>query len=89
MEIIVTDLNEVPEYFTGIVHEYYLDKLNVFAIIYFENGKLHREDGPAIIYNSGLKKWYFQGENISPQELFDKLTSEQKERVIWNLDEWK
>ena len=29
---------------------------------YLSNGILHREDGPAIIYSDGTKKWFFQGQ---------------------------
>ena len=28
------------------------------ATIYYKEGKVHREDGPAIIYENGTKKWY-------------------------------
>ncbi len=28
---------------------------------YYINGKLHREDGPAIIYANGGKQWYTNG----------------------------
>ena len=28
---------------------------------WFHNGKLHRENGPAIIYPSGFKYWYLNG----------------------------
>ena len=30
--------------------------------MYYFNGKLYREDGPAIIYPSGIKQWYQNGE---------------------------
>jgi hypothetical protein len=41
--------------FTGIV------KWNNDNIEYFKNGKWHREDGPAMIWQSGGKSWYFKG----------------------------
>ena len=28
---------------------------------WFLNGKLHREDGPAIVYENGEKQWYLHG----------------------------
>lgn len=56
---------------------------------WFLDGKRHRVDGPAIEYNDGSKEWYYEGRPISPMELFERLTPEQKEKVIWDLDEWK
>ena len=32
---------------------------------YYINGKLHREDGPAIIYNNGHKEWWINGHRVS------------------------
>ena len=28
---------------------------------WYENGKLHREDGPAVEWSDGGKEWYFEG----------------------------
>jgi hypothetical protein len=28
---------------------------------YKKNGQLHREDGPAVIYDNGFKEWYLNG----------------------------
>ena len=45
---------ETDEFFTG--------KVNLPDVTnYFKNGKLHREDGPAVIHN-GTKEWYQNGE---------------------------
>jgi len=41
--------------FTGIHKGKYGD------IRYYKDGKLHREGGPAIIYNNGDREWYFNG----------------------------
>ena len=41
--------------FTGVVK----DKDNTIA--YFLNGQYHREDGPAIEWANGIKKWYLNG----------------------------
>ena len=30
--------------------------------IWFENGHIHRADGPAIIWNDGRKDWFIHGE---------------------------
>ena len=32
---------------------------------WFLNGKLHREDGPAIEYSTGTKKWYLNDKSMS------------------------
>ncbi len=52
------------------------------------NGKLHRDDGPAVIYSDGDKQWWLNGENYSQEEWFELLNPEQKEKVIWNMDNW-
>ena len=28
---------------------------------WFKNGKLHREDGPAVVYSDGTEKWFKEG----------------------------
>jgi hypothetical protein len=45
---------------------------------WFLNGKLHREDGPAVEYSNGAKSWY----------LNDKLHREDGPAVEWS-DEYK
>ena len=37
---------------------------------WYLNGKLHREDGPAIEWSDGLKQWYLKGELYSEEFLF-------------------
>jgi len=37
------------------------DRYNQHKKIWFFQGKLHREDGPAIEYPNGTKKWYLNG----------------------------
>ena len=36
---------------------------------WYLNGKLHREDGPAIEYPSGYKAWYLNDKRVSEEEL--------------------
>ena len=31
---------------------------------WYLNGKLHREDGPAVEYSGGYKEWYYQDREI-------------------------
>ena len=35
------------------------------------NGKLHREDGPAVEYSDGHKEWYLHGKKVHPETLVD------------------
>ena len=48
---------------------------NDFYKIYFLDGKVHREDGPAIDDNDGTKGWYLRDKRINciTQEEFERL----------------
>ncbi len=48
-------LEEIPENFTGIAEYINGDK------VWYKEGNLHREDGPAIEAANGTKKWYKNG----------------------------
>lgn len=75
--------NDVPKGFTGICRH------PLGTLVYYEGGKVHRKNGPAIIYHDGGKGWYWQGRISTKEEIFEKLSDEEKEEVIWNMDEWK
>ncbi len=62
------------------------DKLIYSA--WYINGLYHRDDGPAIMWSDGSKLWFLNNEGYSQEEWFDKLTPEQKEKVLWNMDNW-
>jgi hypothetical protein len=49
---------------------------------WYQNGKRHREDGPAIEYAHGSKYWYINGKqiNCTTQEEFEKLL---KLKAFW------
>jgi hypothetical protein len=32
--------------------------------VWHKDGKAHRDDGPAIIYRDGLKRWYHNGRRL-------------------------
>lgn len=74
---------QVPRDFTGICRH------PLGTLVWYENGKVHRKDGPAIIYYTGERRWYFDGSISSKEEVFEKLTDEERDKVIWNMDEWK
>lgn len=65
---------------------------------YIKDHFLHREDGPAVIWEGGAsydgqkagKEFWLHGKKFhSAEEYFEALTSEQKEKAVWNLDEIK
>jgi hypothetical protein len=35
---------------------------------WYLNGKLHREDGPAVEYSSGTKVWYLNGFRVTKEQ---------------------
>ena len=45
----------IPDNFTGIIKNQYGEKL------WYKDGKLHRDDGPAMEYAHGRKDWYKEG----------------------------
>ena len=55
MKLIELEQN-IPKDFTGIC------RVDAYKrICYYKNGKLHREDGAAIIYDDGTKYWMLNG----------------------------
>ena len=47
---------DIPKDFTGICK-----MLDYNSIRYYKNGKIHREDGPAIICDDGINFWFLNG----------------------------
>jgi len=37
------------------------------------NGKLHREDGPAVVYTNGRKTWYLEDKKYTEEEFNKKM----------------
>ena len=35
--------------------------INKETVTYYKNGKIHREDGPAVEYRDGTKEWWLNG----------------------------
>jgi hypothetical protein len=53
------------------------------GIEYINNqGRLHREDGPARIWNNGSKFWYLNGLNYSEQDWETKVTELKLKRIL-------
>ncbi len=101
---VIKHWGDIPDNFTGVInyfrsyHWFANGKKHRDdgpAIIHYNgikewylNGAIHRENGPAIIYPSGEKSWYLNGIKYTQEEWFERLTSEQKEKAIWNMDNW-
>jgi hypothetical protein len=46
------------------------------------DGKLHREDGPAVEYADGTKRWYLNGNQLTEQEFNNRKGCSGKTVVI-------
>ena len=49
------------------------------------NGKLHREDGPAIEYANGYKSWYLNDEEVTEEE-HKRMTSKVVEMTMEEIN---
>jgi len=49
------------------------------------NGKLHREDGPAIKYTDGSEFWYLNGNELTEEEFNNRHTKEMSVSEIEKL----
>ncbi len=56
--------------------------------MWYVNNKKHRDDGPAVIYSDGSKQWLLDGFFYSQEEWFELLTPEEKEKALFNMDNW-
>ncbi len=55
---------------------------------WFVDGRKHREDGPAYIFANGDREWWLNDIHYRQEEWFEELTPEQKEKAVWNMDNW-
>ena len=55
-----------------------------------EDGKRHREDGPAVILSDGTEEWWLNNKKLSFTEWADELNLDQKTKLEmvmkWDLD---
>jgi len=49
------------------------------------NNKLHREDGPSIVYSDGSKYWYLNGNYYSFKEWLEKTPLSNEEKIFLRL----
>jgi hypothetical protein len=68
MKIINSEGNEIP--FTGKIRG------ENESLSYYKEGKLHREDGPAIEYPNGDKIYYLKGKEIHYSNLLSLIRNE-------------
>jgi hypothetical protein len=54
------------------------------AKYWYLNGKLHREDGPAVKYSDGEKYWYLNGEELNKKEFKNKIKIKKKKKIIFD-----
>ena len=52
---------------------------------WYLNGKLHREDGPAVEYSNGTKHWYLNGKLVSPKDLVEQGYMTEAEMMLYLL----
>ena len=50
-------------YFTGIFY-------SIDCFVFYKNGLVHKEDGPAKIYKSSNKYWYYKGDKYGTNSKF-------------------
>lgn len=53
----IEEYSEIPENFSGLV-DYYM------IMEFYKDGLLHREDGPAVIYDNNLVHYFFKRKKI-------------------------
>ena len=53
-----------------IVLGYYIDESDGTKY-WHKEGNLHREDGPAIEYADGIKRWFIEGKELTQKEIED------------------
>ncbi len=52
------------------------------------HGVRHRLNGPALIYSSGYRIWYYYGQSfLNKEDWFNVMSPEDKKNVVWILDE--
>ncbi len=75
-----TDSLDIPKNYTGIVEFPYRTKC------WYKDGKIHREDGPAIEWTNGEKEWWFEGKEYFRINLKDYVVLDHckgKFGIIW------
>lgn len=76
---------DVPENYTGIVI------WENSSVVYFNNGQVHRVDGPAYTLGTNIQ-WWYEGNRLPPEEhfniVFQNADPEFQTWMLFNLDLW-
>lgn len=62
-------------------HNYVIEKTDL-SKRWYKNGRLHREDGPAIEYSSGAKEWWLNNKHYGYNS---KFTNESWKKFVKTL----
>lgn len=97
-KIILLYGESVPYHFTGIV-EYRRIDMSTRHITWYEEGYIHREDGPAITYYNTQNvptcyEYYWHGQFLTPEGHFETAlflaeTDEEKNEILFNISNWQ
>ena len=80
-KIKANSFQEIPENFTGIVE--YANGTE----IWYKEGKIHREDGPAVEYADGEKRWWLESRRYFQLNLNDYVVLDSYQgsyNLIWH-----
>ena len=75
---------DVPNDFTGICQILYMDE-----IIYYENGKIHNENGPALLASGNQKFWHYKDKRYGENNDFTNETWIEKVQELKREEELK
>lgn len=68
------------------------DKMSRARVIFFKDGRIHRNNGPAVVYlyNDGVS-YYYNGQGFTKQRWFEQLTPDEKYIALWdfNVSNWR
>ena len=58
------------------------------CVSYYKDGKLHREEGPAVVHRNGIIYWWLKGKRCSTyEEYLDKALEFNIANIFYHLDE--
>ena len=52
---------------------------------WYLNGKLHREDGPAMVWANGSKEWWLNGNIYTFDEFLEETPLSHEEKIVLKL----
>ena len=64
---------ELRKYLLAQVSKLYIEKTKHATYYYNELGEVHREDGPAMIFYNGIKKYYLNNNEYTKEQHFEEV----------------